>query len=272
MANELARRQQESRIMRWLIGIGVSIAFMYVIQLIVFGLQARRLKQAIDKMEKIAGGQTRDVQASIAATEKAANAAQTSANATVLAERAYVTMSHQPPGLVIESSNAVSVTIRVKNVGRTPARISAVVLKAIAFPLKQPLPDAPDYRTRQKQDAIQGFLVSGDEFSWRGNVPIEGDLPNKPGANATHALYLIGYVDYIDQFDVRHRAGYARVHDPSVDDVNRYSKLDPAKDNLVIPHYLFDRDRFENRNNLRFVTQPRYNDDVEIDEEGNPKT
>jgi hypothetical protein len=58
-------------------------------------------------------------------------------------------------------------------------------------------------------------------------------------------LYLIGYVDYTDQFKKRHRAGYARVYRPAVDDRGGY-KTDAE---------------FEARNNLAFVTQAGYNYD-----------
>jgi hypothetical protein len=35
-------------------------------------------------------------------------------------------------------------------------------------------------------------------------------------------LYLIGYVDYTDQFKKRHRAGYARIYRPAIDDGGSY--------------------------------------------------
>ena len=52
----------------------------------------------------------------------------------------------------------------------------------------------------------------------------------------THTLYLIGYVDYIDQFGQRHRGGYARMYKP-----------------LTV--------LLQNQNNLFYVIQEGYNYD-----------
>jgi hypothetical protein len=60
--------------------------------------------------------------------------------------------------------------------------------------------------------------------------------------NGTATLYLLGYVEYTDQFKHRHRGGYARRYEQS--------RL---------------------KNNLLFVTKRGYNYDIEIDEQGNPK-
>ncbi len=51
-----------------------AIVIIAVIQTVVFGLQAYRLKQTIEKMDEIAGQQTQDVQASIAQSTRAATA------------------------------------------------------------------------------------------------------------------------------------------------------------------------------------------------------
>jgi len=48
------------------------IALIYLAQLVVFGLQARRLKQTVEKMDEIARGQSADIQASITQATRAA--------------------------------------------------------------------------------------------------------------------------------------------------------------------------------------------------------
>lgn len=80
-------------------------------------------------------------------------------------ERAYVKMSHRPPGLTIEEASGLFwVMIRVKNFGRTPARITDVLLKPALLPNGESLPTTPDYRRTRGQEAAKAFLVAEDEF------------------------------------------------------------------------------------------------------------
>ena len=67
-------------------------------------------------------------------------------------------------------------------------------------------------------------------------------------------LYVIGYVDYMDRFEGRHRAGYARRYDPWAGERNMIYR---NQDGLVerVP------DPTGARNNLPFVTEMAYNDD-----------
>jgi hypothetical protein len=57
-------------------------------------------------------------------------------------------------------------------------------------------------------------------------------------------LYMIGFVDYKDQFGERHRAGYARQYYPAIDEKEYRTEEERAK-----------------RNNLRVIGQERYNYD-----------
>jgi hypothetical protein len=58
----------------WMVRLTAGIVSIAAIQTIVFGLQAHRLKQTIDKMDEIAGDQTKDVRNSIAQATRAAQA------------------------------------------------------------------------------------------------------------------------------------------------------------------------------------------------------
>lgn len=58
----------------WMVWLTGAIASIGLIQTIVFGVQAHRLKQTITKMDEIATGQTRDIQASIAEATRSATA------------------------------------------------------------------------------------------------------------------------------------------------------------------------------------------------------
>ena len=73
--------------MVWLTGI---LAFVAFLQLIVFGLQARRLRQTIETMENLGEKQSTDMQASIAVATEAADAANLNAQAVIDTERPYI--------------------------------------------------------------------------------------------------------------------------------------------------------------------------------------
>jgi hypothetical protein len=70
-----------SRWTMWLAGLTVLVGCG---QLIVYGIQARRLRETIDKMDAIAKDQTKDMQASIAQSTRAADATRAAADAAVL--------------------------------------------------------------------------------------------------------------------------------------------------------------------------------------------
>jgi hypothetical protein len=57
-------------------------------------------------------------------------------------------------------------------------------------------------------------------------------------------LYVIGFVDYIDQFGERHRGGYGRRYYPAIDEMKYKTEADRAK-----------------RNNLHVIVQEGYNYD-----------
>lgn len=151
----------------------------------------------------------------------------------VASERAYVTMSHtSPPGLLIDNfSGEMWMTIQVRNAGRTPATISNLAIKAEALPSGTPLPEEPDYGTEQDEPSAKAFLATDGSFNHTRELSVS-DSEMDEVRNGTRILYILGYVDYIDQFEQRHRSGYARKYAP-------------------------DR----KQNNLIFVTQRGYNYD-----------
>jgi len=170
--------------------------------------------------------------------------------------RAYVKLSHNPPGLTFETDRGVfRVTIQVKNFGRTPARITNVLINSRVLSTSDPLSDTPDYtKDSATYEGLSAFLVAGDEaflsmaFSGVASESLRAvELKMKK-------LLLNGYVDYIDQFGQRHRAGWARLYDPDRD--NRQ-------------YYPSDED-FAKRSNLVFVEKQGYNYDRErMQREGN---
>src|SRR5262249_53150359 len=149
-----------------------------------------------------------------------ANAALAQANATMLAERAYVKISHPAPGIKqLDISGNIWFTIAVKNYGRTPARVTDVVVKPVVVPHGDPLPKNPDYygvAIKLPSRPLRAFLVTGEEFFDSRFYSISTNEVIKVKDLASD-LYMIGFVDYIDQFGQRYRSGYARIYYPMVD-------------------------------------------------------
>ncbi|HJX17066.1 MAG TPA: hypothetical protein VJ437_02595 [Acidiferrobacterales bacterium] len=167
---------------------------------------------------------------------------QNKANKTI--ERAYVKMSHYSPGLN-DISGTFWLYIEVKNHGNTPANVTDILIKPIILPNNEFLPTVPDYVRFRDEDTPKAFLVANDEFSFSELFKVPEQMPDIESGKLR--LYLIGYVDYSDKFGDRHRAGYARMYKPEIDNRKGYSS-DEA---------------YSKRNNLIFVTQDGYNYDRE---------
>jgi hypothetical protein len=148
-------------------------------------------------------------------------------------ERAYVTMSHEAPGVVFDTEGLSSLTIKIKNYGRTPAKVTDTLLKPVILPPSEKLPPKPNYiREKENLESPKAFLVRDDYFIVTEYFDTKEQLAIQEGPAI---LYLIGYVDYVDAFDRRHRGGYARKYVPS-DKINNL-KLVPDS------AYTYDRER-----------------------------
>jgi hypothetical protein len=122
-------------------------------------------------------------------------------------ERAYVGLSHEPPGLAVQATAppTARVSVRVTNHGRTPARCTELSLSLLIS--SAPLPAAPPYAPARP---IAAVLTAGDEFVV--TLPITAAELAQIQAGA--AAYVLGYVDYRDQFGRGvYRRRYARRYD-----------------------------------------------------------
>jgi hypothetical protein len=91
-------------------------------------------------------------------------------------ERAYVKLSHPPPGIEPElKTDLFRLTISVKNFGRTPARVTDVVLSLLVLPSNQSLPEQPVYTRRDGGQSQKAFLVANDEFFYFRYYQVEAD-------------------------------------------------------------------------------------------------
>jgi hypothetical protein len=260
-AKEQADEQAKTTEQRWTIGLGIMTTVILGFQLLVFGLQAKRLRETVVKMEDIATRQAADAQRSITIAD---NTLATNKDI----ERSYVTLSHIPPG--IEVSDWVSdggghpirvrkttIHIKVANLGNTPAMITRTLVHSRIT--NEPLPPSPPY-DEPHANTIRLSLVKGDDFKMHGLGDIPEEMVTRVKQDPAWKLYVLGYVDYMDKFKRRHRVGYARVYNPIKD----------TKEAFTDERGRFDEKAFDERNNLPFVTQPGYNYDRERKEgEGN---
>jgi hypothetical protein len=125
-------------------------------------------------------------------------------------ERAYVKMSHKAPGVLFGSDRRVDISVDVKNFGRTPARITDVLLSTMIIGRNQPLPTDPIYTPPVNRILPSAFLVCDDSFNVSASLVILEQMQFSNIMIGELHLYVVGYVDYVDQFEQRHRGGYGR--------------------------------------------------------------
>jgi len=107
-------------------------------------------------------------------------------------------------------------------------------LKPVILPPGEKLPPRPNYiRDRENLESPKAFLVHNDCFIVTEYFDTKEQIPAIQEGTAT--LYLIGYVDYVDAFDQRHRGGYARKYVPS----DKHNNLKLVPDSA----YTYDRER-----------------------------
>ena len=217
-------RKDKSESDWWLVKLTGILALIGVIQIVVFGLQARRLRQTVN------------------ATKAAADAALKTAQNMETIERAYVKMSHVAPGLILDDMGGLAVQLRIKNFGKTPARVNDVRVDFRYLPDIMALPSVPP--AIEKLGDVLAFLVQDDEFYYTPQralgVTVLDNLRENVGT-----LLVWGYVDYTDAFDQRRCSGYGRIYCRSAD----------------IHGITQSTESFLSRSNLDLVTQAAYNYD-----------
>jgi hypothetical protein len=177
--------------------------------------------------------------------KKSADAALKTAQNMEAAERAYVKMSHLLPGVRFEQDGTicrVTVQMRIKNYGRTPAKVTNILFFHQWLPQGEPLPRTPDYPQSVGDEAPKMFLVTDEEvFTPQHTQSVTFTVEDV--RNGVKHLWLYGYVDYIDQFGQRHRSGYASAYNSQFD-LTAEGRTDV--DNLVFvtqEGYNYDRPR-----------------------------
>jgi hypothetical protein len=183
-ADEKRKEQDQSDANWWMVRLTGIAAVIGLIQAIVFGVQARRLKQTIEKMEEIAGKQTADVRASIAESTKAAQAmeriadsmavsvesvktsiginreiADTQKLVTELQSRPYLSAAFDT-AIFQDANHVFEVRAILRNHGNTPAY--DVTFRAVAQIVNVPLPeDFPFYLPNDTAGASVSLIAPG---------------------------------------------------------------------------------------------------------------
>jgi hypothetical protein len=143
---------------------------------------------------------------------------------TYTVERAYVDISHHPPGLTFQPDGRPIAHFGVRNYGRTPADILnvSVTLRTGTGPLPQTPPYGLD------NEVTQAFVMPDESINVSGNFQPIAEETMAALHNGTLTAWLLGYVDYGDRFGRRHRGGYARRYVPALANNNLVFEITPG--------------------------------------------
>lgn len=161
-------------------------------------------------------------------------------------ERAYIKMSHFPPGLewIGIEAGKFRVVMRVKNFGSTPGEVLGTFLTHV---VEIEPPSRLPYEGAHSTHEAEAFLVKDDEFRFMQEFQL---TPEQYALyrNSKGVIFIAGYVEYRDRFGQRHFAGYARSYDRVRD---------------VRGNYASEQD-WAARNNLTFVGKAGFNFDAPL--------
>ena len=129
-------------------------------------------------------------------------------------ERAYVKMSHTPPGAIFEPAK-LKVEVQIKNAGRTPASLKDLLLRHVVMDAGEDLPPQPNYGATEPETK-EAFLAARDKIYVSRSFDMTTDEVEAV-RRGSRRLVIYGYVDYVDVFENYYRAGYARAYERSRD-------------------------------------------------------
>jgi len=144
------------------------------------------------------------VERTLVATKIAAIAAKTSADAQILAERAYLDFAHTRAGFRKQDNGDYLVVMNIKNCGNTPCAVDRGWVRVFADLAEQGhlfWPMMPD------QEIPGGFLVAGKHYETGVTIKLTQEQLVQLHSGR---LYLVAWVNYVDAFNQQHRVGYAR--------------------------------------------------------------
>ena len=224
-----ADRQDVSSANWWMVRLTGVLGFIGLLQLVVFGIQASRLKKTIEKMDEIAAGQTADMKASISEATRAATAMERVSiaaenNTQIVAAmaasqrefwqrqmRAYISVRY---AAVAPQDNATGwrteVRLLLVNTGLTPAH--NVTYQSHADVLPHPLPDDFDFPIPDVPATSASVVGSQQSFIMGAPVPrlYSDDEIATYTENRGTRVYMYGTISYEDSFGVRQHTNFSQ--------------------------------------------------------------
>lgn len=135
-----------------------------------------------------------------------------------VSERAYIQMSHRR-GIEFIGGEKITVKMQVRNWGKTPGRVTDQRLGPILKATKNAkLTGPPDYSALKETTAPEAFLIPTGLYNWSVGFEFSEVGAAEAIKDGEATLFLIGYVDYKDEFGGRYRAGYARKYATNPED------------------------------------------------------
>jgi hypothetical protein len=236
LSQEQQDRAEKSSSDRWMVrltavlAVGAVLQFLVLVgQAIVFGTQAKRLRQSVDLTREVAGRQERDMHASIAEASRAATAMEgvaagisaSVANTRELfaTQRQFSQMQLRPylsvtePGFIPQNPERnlfAGMQVNVVNTGHTPAHNFRVASRVGILPF--PLPDDIDLTIPDHEIISSGHINPGQRFFFRRNLDrlMSDDELQDIIAGNHRRIYIYGTVYCIDAFGNEHFTNFCQ--------------------------------------------------------------
>jgi hypothetical protein len=228
-AEEQRERQDQASFNRWAIRLSGFTLIVLIVQSFVLWRQNIIMKNQstiMDGQASAAHQQVGQMKEGLVATREGAHQARRAvaiANKSLLiGQRAYIDISYDPPGLKIETfevsgtdhpapEQRVQLVLKIRNGGNTPARVTAVLVDFVFT--EKPLAPIPVCDSR-RIERMRRPIARDDHFIFPVTRDLEVAAMKRAQREPGWELYVIGYVDYIDRFQKRHRAGYGYRYTP----------------------------------------------------------
>jgi hypothetical protein len=235
-AQEKQWHQDQSDANWWMVRLTLAYGIVALLQLGVFSLQARRLRQTISKMDEVAKGQTSDMKETIAQAARSAEAMEDVSHSIAVSAKAASEsiglIGRQLELLRMQMRAYITVVIsgaiyqeREKNIrfegkpillntGHTPAKKVAYRAKAGILPVS--LPDDFDFPLPKQNVAATGGAVVGSQNSMILSAMVDDFVPDQDvdsikSCSGPKILYCWGVVNYEDVFGEAHETKFCQM-------------------------------------------------------------
>jgi hypothetical protein len=201
-------------------------------QLLMFSWQLRLMEDSSGDTKTLAN-----------AAESNAQTAKLNAEAVMAAERPWLVISFQPPGLDVFNDHMARVSIAIRNAGRTPASVSDIGVEFSLREFDDPLPEdfTAKFSDRDERAKRKLYLVGGDSAPFVKHMSYR-DQTRTNVQNSEKRLWVFAWVDYMDAFGQRHRFQTARIYETALGDGSKTED----KLNFMHPDGVYTRDHLRN--------------------------